>query len=224
MELMIALKEGYTIKNIRYLFRFAKHRSFWTEYMRHFVRMKVESEDYSKMSDQDLAELIYIYRMEFGIELRKDKLREPENPGLRAVAKNWINTIHGRWGMRLQQDQTAFVDPEKYNNMKLKMAEGRLEIKEFTNNEQGLVKICETFLDDENRTLNEVNSALSLWVAACGRCMLHKELVQLGVRALYWDTDSVVYLHDPDGYNPKIGYHGPHVSKKTWVGSTSWEA
>ena len=70
--------------------------------------------------------------MEFGIELRKDKMREPENPGLRAVAKSWINTIHGRWGMRLQQDQTAFVDPEKYNALKLKMAEGRLEIKEFT--------------------------------------------------------------------------------------------
>jgi len=46
--------------------------------------------------------------------------------------------------------------------------------------------------------------------------MLHKELVQLGVRALYWDTDSVVYLHDPSpkAYNPLIGYHGPFVSEQ----------
>jgi len=84
------------------------------------------------------------------------------------------------------------------------------------NNEQGIVKSCETLLDDECRTLNEVNSALSLWVAACGRCMLHRELVKLGVRALYWDTDSVIYLHDPSplAKNPKLGYHGPHVSEK----------
>ena len=184
--------------------------------MKHFVRMKVESDDYSKMSDHDLREFMYIYKREFDIELREAKLREPENPGLRSVAKNWINTIHGRWGMRLQQDRTAFVTPEKYLEMKEQQLDGRLELKEFTeiNQEQGIVKSCETYLEDENRTLNEVNAALSLWVAACGRCMLHKELVQPGVRALYWDTDSVVYLHDPQGYNPKIGYHGPYVCEK----------
>ena len=218
MELKIALEEDYKITNIRHLVRFKRHTSFWTPYMRHFVRMKVESEDYTKMSEADLDELMFIYEKEFGIILRKEKLREPENQGLRAVAKSWINTIHGRWGMRLQQDQTAFVDPEKYNTMKLQMAEGRLDIKDFVevNNEQGIVKSCETLLDDECRTLNEVNSALSLWVAACGRCMLHRELVKLGVRALYWDTDSVIYLHDPSplAKNPKLGYHGPHVSKK----------
>ena len=216
MELKIALEEGYEITNIRHFFEFKRHSSFWKGYMKHFVRMKVESEDYSKMSDDDLRELMFIYKQEFDIDLREDKLREPENPGLRAVAKNWINTIHGRWGMRLQQDRTAFVTPEKYLEMKEQQLDGRLELKEFTeiNHEQGIVKSCETFLEDENRTLNEVNAALSLWVAACGRCMLHRELVQLGVRALYWDTDSVVYLHDPQGYNPLIGYHRPYVSEK----------
>ena len=72
--------------------------------------------------------------------------------------------------MRLQMDRTAFVTPEKYNEMKELQLDGKLEIKDFTelNPEQAIVKSSETYLEDENPTLNEVNAALSLWVAACG--------------------------------------------------------
>ena len=42
MELKIALDEGYEITNIRHFFEYKRHTSFWKDYMRHFVRMKVE--------------------------------------------------------------------------------------------------------------------------------------------------------------------------------------
>ena len=76
--------------------------------------------------------------------------------------------------MRLPQNRTAFVTPEKYNEMKESQLDGRLELKEFTeiNHEQGIAKSCETFLADENRTLNEVNAAISLWVAASGMVLI----------------------------------------------------
>ena len=57
--------------------------------------------------------------------------------------------------MRLQQDRTAFVTPEQYNEMKERQLDGRLELKEFTEINQ------KQDLEDENRTLNEANAALS---------------------------------------------------------------
>ena len=61
VELKIAVEEGYVIENIRYFFEFKRSKSFFHAYMRHFIRMKVESECYAKLSDSQLDVFINIY-------------------------------------------------------------------------------------------------------------------------------------------------------------------
>ncbi len=72
------------------------------------------------------------------------------------------------------------------------MVNGDVEIKDFCeiNESLAIVRAKETYARSENQTLYEVSAGLSLWVTACGRCMLYEKLDMLGTRALYYDTDS----------------------------------
>jgi len=218
LELQLALCKGYVVSNIQYLFKFQSTMDFYREYLSRFVRIKVESEDYSNLNEEELETFICIYKQEFGIELRKEKLREPANPGMKAVGKATIVYIHGRWGMRLDRETSKYVTPGEYDTLKRRQHNEELTIKEFTalNEQLGFAKF--TACEEPNASLPEgaydVNAAVSLFVSSAGRVMLYEALEMCGMRVLYYDTDSLFYVYDPAGKNPKIGYHGPHAPDK----------
>ena len=43
-------------------------------------------------------------------------------------------------------------------------------------------------------------------MTAYGRLQLWREVHKLGKRVLYFDTDSIIYIRDPDGYNIPQGH------------------
>ena len=51
------------------------------------------------------------------------------------------------------------------------------------------------------------NVVLASFVTAYGRLKLHKTLLELGDRALYWDTDSVLYYEGEDDAELVMGDH-----------------
>ena len=131
VELALALEKGYTVSNVRAYYEFDKHESFFHAYVKRFVRQKVESEEYEDMDDEALQALIDLYKLEFDMELRWDKMREPKNSGKRALGKAMINTIHGKWGMKFEQEFASWVSPTEYNNLKMRMDSGELEETDF---------------------------------------------------------------------------------------------
>ena len=46
----------------------------------------------------------------------------------------------------------------------------------------------------------------AIFVTAYGRLQLWREVHKLGKRVLYFDTDSIIYVRDPDGYNIPQGH------------------
>jgi len=55
------------------------------------------------------------------------------------------------------------------------------------------------------KNLQVTNLALAASVTACARVRLYNELGKLGDRAIYCDTDSIIYEHRPNEYNVKQG-------------------
>ena len=49
------------------------------------------------------------------------------------------------------------------------------------------------------------NVVIAAWVTAQARLKLYAYLQPLDRRVLYFDTDSVIYVHDPDLWNPTLG-------------------
>jgi len=61
------------------------------------------------------------------------------------------------------------------------------------------------YVDDGLETVSDLtNSYLTAacFVPAYGRLQLWEQLNKLGSRVIMYDTDSVVFIHDPDLYNP----------------------
>ena len=61
------------------------------------------------------------------------------------------------------------------------------------------------------------NVVLACFTTAHARLHLYETLQPLGERVLYFDTDSIIYLHHPAQFNPTI-------VNSLGGGQTSWEA
>ena len=54
---------------------------------------------------------------------------------------------------------------------------------------------------------NKVNIVIAAFTTAYARLKLYELLDQLEERVLYYDTDSVIYIHQPGKYDPPLGKH-----------------
>ena len=63
------------------------------------------------------------------------------------------------------------------------------------------------YKDDFVEALPNTNVVLAAYTTAQARLKLYTLLEGLQERVLYFDTDSVVYIHDETKWNPPLGVH-----------------
>ena len=113
-EAQLAMSKGYVILNVRALHEFTPSSTIFTDYMRNFMRLKIESENYldnGVPNEEKIAEVCRMYWEAFQIELRPGIMRKGPNPTLRQVAKLILNCLWGRLGMRLDRPKDMYVRP-----------------------------------------------------------------------------------------------------------------
>ena len=89
MERREAGEQGYKLKPLE-VYHFKSSRDLFKGYIRTFYALKCES---SAPPEGDPDVFIEEYRRRFGIIIDKAKLLEPENPGLRQLAKLCLNNL-----------------------------------------------------------------------------------------------------------------------------------
>ena len=128
------------------------------------------------------------------------------NPGKRAVAKLCLNSLWGKMGQREVRKQTHIMDDTDVGEL-LSAGEAVHEIVEL---EDGRFEVVHT-PEMEDAFLKKVPNkhgvcvSLAAMTTAHARLKLYEALEMLGERALYCDTDSVVYISKAGEQDVELG-------------------
>ena len=113
------------------------------------------------------------------------------NPGLRALTKLMLNSFWRKFGQRSNMPQIKYIsEPTEYFDM---LTSDQILVMSINLVSDEMVEMKyqykEEFVEESGRT----NVVIAAYTTAQSRLKLYSYLEQLGPRALYADTDSVVY-------------------------------
>ena len=202
-EVLLAVAMGYVVEEIHEVWQYERRGKLFAPYINFFLRVKQEASKRPAwvQTEADMDRYIEQYFMKEGIELDRVKVWEPENSGLRALAKLMLNCL---WGKFCQRDahllkQTMLVDePDKFFRLLMNESynwdESNYDF--FAGGERVLMSLQE----DEDLGPgggHRTNEVLGAFTTAYGRMRLHNLLQQVGPENVcYYDTDSCVYIED----------------------------
>ena len=126
-----------------------------------------------------------------------------KNPGKRAFAKTMLNCLWGKNAQSNVQSKSEYVDALKRFYDILSDPCITVQFAEFFDHDNFLLV---NYKDESEKAHphSSSNPVVASFVTAYARLELYNQLEQLGDRVLYFDTDSCMYIYDPDKYNIPI--------------------
>ncbi len=214
VEFVTALKHGYKLIQLHRVDRYKKAPGLWNEFIKELYMEKMSNAGNTPPQDQ-WEDLINAYEegFEMGNMVRTSLERGwGNNPAKKQTAKISINSGWGKHCQRPNMPVITYIEVDKVEDMLIfdkNIQEGIFNLKSWH------------FLGNQTRASHETNGTngridlhdsylpAGLFVPAYGRMMLWEQLNKLGDRVLMHDTDSIVYIHDPNAYNiPESGVWG----------------
>jgi hypothetical protein len=151
-------------------------------------------------TDEEKRRYLVAYKEQEGVAL--DPSRISKNPGLRSLAKLCLNSFWGKFGQCQNMRQTEYIhtpdellrwvsDPSKDVTDCHVLSENKVQL-EWEHARQ--------FTPEDKKT-NVFIALFTVWA----RLKLYSLLETLGRRVLYFDTDSVFFLSQPNQPEPSLG-------------------
>lgn len=219
IEFVTALKNGYKIIEIHRYDQYNKKPSLWKDIVLDlFLEKMINSKNMP--SNEECQKLIKDYGDLFGEDFADkiyDSFKEGKwgkNPAKKQTAKIMMNSAWGKHAQRPIMPEAAIFDFEDDQDAILNFFENctrnNYEYHDgiYLNKNQIMYKYS---ISGKNTRPDLHGGYLpaALFVPAYGRMQLWEELNKLGKRVLMNDTDSIVYIYDPDLYNiPEGGLLG----------------
>uniref|UniRef100_A0A1I8FU08 DNA-directed DNA polymerase n=1 Tax=Macrostomum lignano TaxID=282301 RepID=A0A1I8FU08_9PLAT len=163
--------------------------------------LKAESSGSPGMTEDAKAAYMASFFEREGVRLEKVE----ENPGLRFVAKIFLNSLWGKFCQRDDLTSTEIVD--SYEAWLQRLTDPSIKVKSCE-------PIGESFMMLEykprigvagERAFKYANVPIGVFTTSHARLRLYEALEGLGTRVIYADTDSVVYRCSPGEYEPPGG-------------------
>ena len=211
-ELLKAVEMGYRILHVEEVWHFdttaqydpsSGENGLFNEYIDTFLKMKQEASGWPEGCDTEEQRRQYVedYAAHEGIWLNPQNI--VKNEGQRALAKLMLNSFWGKFGQRSTLTKTEIVNnPEKYFKLLLDKSK---EVKYVHFNDKLTVRIQWVDIDDYIEVSPNTNIFNAAYTTAHARLKLYSYIERLEDRVLYFDTDSVIYVHRDDRWNPTIG-------------------
>jgi hypothetical protein len=159
-----------------------------------FYKIKKESSKVSFETDEEWEAYIAAVFEREGIMLRRSDFEE--NPGRRQLTKLMLNNLWGRYGMRQNLAQTEFTT--KFSRIKQLDADPTIEMTSIRPVSDYIAQVSYKKAADEYIEMRkDTNIFVAIATTAWARIRLYRELDKLKERAVYCDTDSVIYLKSP---------------------------
>ena len=200
---------------------FSKSGGLWTDYINTFLKLKQESSGYPDYCNTDDKKQKYIadFLEHEGIFL--DESNIAYNKCIREISKIMLNSFWGKFGQCPRKSKLTYIsDPVEYIDM---MTNDTLEVTDLLYVNDEFVALRWITKNEFVEPLPNTNIVLAAYTTAHARLKLYSLLEQLQERVLYFDTDSVVYIHRHNSCNPSLGdYLGELKDETNGVPITSF--
>ena len=202
LEIDCAITLGYVIMGVEEVWHFERrHQELFTPFIMALYKGKIEASGYpadvvSPEAKQAFRDTI---KAKEGIELEPDKISK--NPGRRQVCKILLNSAWGKFGQRENLSQTEFIRTADRLNALLFSDLYTVQTVEPIDDSTAYV----VYKDVVAKPNPKGNIFIAAFTTAHARLHLYKDLVKLDERALYCDTDSIVFTHKTGEYTPQLG-------------------
>ena len=135
-----------------------------------------------------------------------------KNPGLQSLAKMILNSFWGEFGQLLNKTQVRqFDDPVDFHRH---LETDAYTVQQVSVIDEDIVEVFYKHHESDVPLSPNLNIFAACFMTCYARLHLYETLGKLNERVLYIDTDSCIYLHRPNGYNPPLGdYLGEFTSE-----------
>lgn len=221
-ELDAAKQNGYIVETIYEIWhwetkaqynRESKTEGIFEKYVDQALKEKQEASGYpdSCFTDTDKDSYIKDYYEHEGILLDKSKIEK--NPGRRQVAKLKANSLWGYFA--LNSDRKSFkiiTNQAEWFNM---ISNDQYIIHDVNAKNPDFIQVQYSERKEFNFGGLTTNVVIAAFVTCQARLKLFSELKKLQKRVLYFDTDSIFFVSNPeDTYQPELGdYLGDFTSE-----------
>lgn len=219
VELYKAMDMGYKVKNVYKILYYEKQtKDLFKSYVNKFLKIKQEASGYPDWvkTEDDKDKYIKKYKAEQGIQLDKENIKY--NPGLRAIAKLCLNSLWGKFGMRLNMAKTEIInDSRKFTNIMFDDDKYKDQDFYFVGNQdednriEMRYKLQDKYIDLDFNT----NLSIASFTTSHARLRLYEGLELLNHQVLYHDTDSIVYVKDENNKDHKTLELGDNLGEWT---------
>ena len=126
------------------------------------------------------------------------------NPGLRSLAKLLANSHWGKFGQRSDKSKVVYTtDVSDYVKL---MHDPHIQVQDVVYaNEESVAVYSKVKGEEIDPGSTRTNCMLAAYTTANARLRLYNAMERLGRRALYTDTDSIIYVHKRGEWNPDTG-------------------
>ncbi|KAF4514037.1 UNVERIFIED_CONTAM: hypothetical protein B566_EDAN018733 [Ephemera danica] len=210
-ELKLAVRKNYKIVRMFEAWHFSstvydkksKSGGLFSSYIDTFFKLKCESSGFPpdvKTTEQKKA-FINEYEIREGIKLDESKMEF--NAGRRALTKMLATCLWGKLSQRNNLKQFEIVqEPRRMEEM---LDDTTIEISGVLPVDEDTMYVSYKNTLESDIDVPNTNVVIAAFTTAWGRMELYRHLEQLGDRAIYWDTDSVIFKWSETGYNPEKG-------------------
>lgn len=176
----------------------------WASFIDRWVGLKQQASGYPQDACTDAQKQAYLDAYEQHEGIRLDPAKIEKNDGLRSLAKLMANSHWGKSAQQSNKVQVTYVsDPVEYVKM---MSDHSISVHDAYHVSDEYVALQWNRAEEYDAGLPHTNVVLAAYTTANARLKLYELLERLQERVLYFDTDSVIYLHRGDGsYNPPLG-------------------
>ena len=188
--------ESYRIVQLHEVWHFPqKTDTLFKEYIDTFAKIKLEASGYCKNCVTDEQKQWYVNDILQNQGIHLDPTRIVYNPRLRALAKLMLNSFWGKFAQRSNLVKTEQIDDTELFFDRL--TSDQITVLDANLVSDEIMEIRYKFSDKFVQTDPKTNVVIAEFTTAYARLQLYKELDMLQERLLYYDTDSVIYLSQP---------------------------
>jgi hypothetical protein len=211
-EIKLALSKGYKLAKVYEVYHFKQTAQYdpetrtgglFDEYVNTFLKIKQQASGWPRqdMTEEEKEHYIKQYEQKEGVKLDPSQIQK--NPGLRSLAKLCLNSFWGKFGQSETQSKTSYIsDASEFYKI---MTDPTKTVKDFRLLNEQMIRL-EHETDEEWCTPSSFkNIFIACMTTTYARMKLYTVLDQLQTRALYSDTDSVIFTCKAGEEMPSLG-------------------
>jgi len=204
-EVRLAVKKGYRILEIYEIYEYEVTQynpetgdgGLVVDYIKIFLKLKAEASGYPGWvrCPEDEEQYVESFWKNEGIRLDRESIKS--NAAKRGLAKLCLNSMWGKLTERSDRTQTRVITEPK--DLYSFLATPGIEVTNLAFASDDVVWISWNHSAEERvPNLRHTNEVIGAYVTSGTRIHLYRYLDRLGERAIYCDTDSVIYIQPRD--------------------------